>query len=359
VYLRPEPDDGTFLTARAMRSGITGLIIRPRMLLELEGDTPERLGRLRRVQGLLAKPSTVWLLDPETSGLIAPAITDEDAAGRLRKTAVAESVKLPLDLGTLADPEVKQSLLENTWSLQAGAQALTAPYFRVTSGDEQVIELNLDLARRTALVDDRPTMAVLEANIGAVTSGSLAGIAARMRAAGVDLVMVRVVGCNESASQRHVASYLRLAREITAAGLEVICDQVGRLGPVLVAGAGAAFSTGSWHYRGVSYDLIPRKAGGGGSQAVPYEMPDRWRSSSPALARSLPDARCAVGNCCALDPKAKPADQREHFLHTVVAAAEQARDNTIETIVDSLIKSGDATAVCWAVALREVQAETG
>jgi hypothetical protein len=174
----------------------------------------------------------------------------------------------------------------------------------------------------------------------------------------VDLVMLRVVGCKEDAPARHVASYLRLARELTAAGLEVICDQVGRLGPVLVAGAGAAFSTGSWHYRSVPYDLIPRKGGGGGSQPIPYELPGRWRSSSPALARNLPAARCSVGSCRALDPEACPADQREHFLHTVVAAAEQARDSPIETILSSLTASGDATAAGWAAALREVQAES-
>lgn len=358
VFLRPEPDDGTFLTARALRSGIMGMILRPRLLLVREEDSEERLARLRRVQGLLARPSTVWLLDPETSGLVAAGITDEDAAARLRETAIAESVQLPLDLDTLAEPDTMQSLLEATWALQAGAAALTAPYFRVTLGDDHVIELNLELARRTTLVDERPTMAVLEANVGVVTSGSLVGIAARMRACGVDVVMLRVVGCKEDASQRHVASYLRLARELTEAGLQVICDQVGRLGPVLVAGSGAAFSTGSWHYRSVPYDLIPRKGGGGGSQPIPYELPGRWRSSSPALARNLPAARCAVKSCCALEPEATPADQREHFLHTVVAAAEQARDSMIETIVDSLAASGDAIAVGWAAALREVQAES-
>jgi hypothetical protein len=358
VFLRPEPDDGTFLSERALRSGITGLILRPRLLLELAGDSKERLGRLRRVRAVLAKPSTMWLLDPETSGLTAPAITEEDAAARLRQTAIAQSVELPLNLATLADPDVMQVLLEATWALQAGAAALTAPYFRITTGDELLIALNLELARRTALADERATMAVLEANVGALTSGSLTRIAARLRACGVDLVMLRVVGCKEDAPARHVASYLRLARELTAAGLEVICDQVGRLGPVLVAGAGAAFSTGSWHYRSVPYDLIPRKGGGGGSQPIPYELPGRWRSSSPALARNLPAARCSVGSCRALDPKAGPADQREHFLHTVVAAAEQARDNPIETILSSLTASGDATAAGWAAALREVQAES-
>jgi hypothetical protein len=358
VFLRPEPDDGTFLTARALRSGIEGLILRPRVLLLLDEDSEERRARVGRVRALLARPSTVWLLDPETSGLIAAGIRDEDAAARLRETAIARSVELPLDLDTLSDPDVQQALLESTWALQTGAAALTAPYFRVTRGDDEVVELNLELARRTAPVDDRPTMAVLEANVGAVTSGSLAGIAARMRASGVNIVMLRVVGCKEDATQRHAASYLRLARELTTAGLQVICDQVGRLGPVLVAGAGAAFSTGSWHYRSVPYDLTPRSGGGGGSQPIPYELPGRWRSTSPALARSLPAARCPVEGCRALEPNATPADQREHFLHTVVTAAEQARDSGVEAIIDTLIHSGDPTAAGWVAALREVQAES-
>jgi hypothetical protein len=356
VFLRPEQDDETFLSARGLRSGVAGLILRPRQLLLGERDSEERLGRIARLKGLLAKPSTVWLMDPETACLVDPDIVNEPGARRLRESAIALSVNLPLQRDTLEDDEVQQGLLEATWGLQASAAALSAPYLRIARGDDAAVTVNLELLRRTALSDDRPTVAVLEINIGAITSGWSTGIAQRLAKAGADVVLLRVIGCKEDAPQRHAAAYLRLARELRSSKLQVICDQVGRLGPVLVAGAGAAFSTGSWHYRSVPRDLTPRSGGGGGSPPIPYELPGRWRSTGPSLARNLSTAQCPVEGCRALELDATPADQREHFLHTIVASAEEALAGDIDALVSSLRSSGDPIAAGWAQALREVQA---
>jgi hypothetical protein len=358
VFLRPEVDDENFITTRAQRTGITGLILRPRQLTVLESDGDERRARFRRLQALLAKPSTVWFLDPETSGLVAPSILNEDGAVRLRATAVAQSVALPLDVDTLRDPVVQQGLLEATWGVQAGAVALAAPYFRLEHGDEMAVTVNLELLARTAVVDARPTMAVLETPVGVLTSGWLGGIGRRLRAAGADVVLVRVVGCREDAAPATVAAYLRLARELRGVSVEVICDQVGRLGPLLAAGAGVAFSTGSWHYRSVSRDLIPRGGGGGGSQPIRYELPGRWRAAAPELARSLPAARCPVQGCRALEADATATDQREHFLHTIVVLAHTVLAGDLEALIEALKRSGDSVAARWADALRDVQAES-
>ncbi len=358
VFLRPEQDDETFLSGRGLRSGVAGLILRPRQLLVAARDGEERRGRVARLKGLLSKPSTVWFMDPETACLVDPEIRNEPGARRMRESAIALSVHLPLQRDTLEENEIQQGLLEATWGVQAAAAALTAPYFRIARGDDVAVTLNLELLRRTALSDERPTVAVLEINIGAVTSGWSTGIARRLAKAGADIVLLRVVGCKEDAPQRHAAAYLRLACELGASKLQVICDQVGRLGPVLVAGAGAAFSTGSWHYRSVPRDLTPRSGGGGGSPAIPYELPGRWRSAGPSLARNLSSARCPVEGCRALKPNATPADQREHFLHTMVASAEEALSGGIDALVSSLTRSGDPVAAGWAHALREVQAES-
>jgi hypothetical protein len=357
VFLRPEQHDGHFLAERAQRTGVAGLILRPRQLVILEIDGEERRARLHRLHGLLAKPSTVWFLDPETSALAAPSILIEDGAARLRATAVAQSVRLPLDDDSLADSAVQQELLEATWALHAGAAALTAPYLRIANGDDAGLALNLDLLARTAVVDGRPTMAVLEVPVGALTSGWLTGVGDKLRAAGADVVLVRIAGCRENASPRHAAAYLRLARELRGTSLQVICDQVGRLGPLLAAGAGVAFSTGSWHYRSVSRDLLPR-SGGGGSQRIPYELPGRWRAAEPALARNLASARCPAPSCRALEPDATPADQREHFLHSIVAFARMLVDADLDVLIDTLIRSGDPVAAKWASAVRELQAES-
>jgi hypothetical protein len=359
VFLRPEQDDQKFIGARGLRSGVAGLILRPRQLLHAKRDSDERRERIARLNALLAKPSTVWLMDPETACLVDPEIRNEPGARRLRESLIALSVELPLQRETLEnDEDTQQRLLEATWGLQAAAAGLTAPYVRVARGDDAALALNLELLRRTALADERPAVAVLEINIGALTSGWSAGIARRLANAGAEVVLLRVVGCKEDATRRHVAGYLRLARELLDTGLQVICDQVGRLGPVLVAGAGAAFSTGSWHHRSVPRDLTPRSTGGGGSQAIPYELPGRWRSTSPSLARNLPSARCPVKKCRALQAKAKPADQREHFLHTIIRGAAEALTADIETLIASLIASRDPIAAGWAQALREVQAES-
>ncbi len=358
VFLRPEQDDETFLSARGLRSGVAGLILRPRQLVLAERDGEERRSRVARLKGLLARPSTVWLMDPETACLVDPEILNEAGARRLRESAIALSVKLPLQRDTLEDDDIQQGLLEATWGLQAAAATLTAPYFRIAQGDDVAVTLNLELLRRTALSDERPTVAVLEINIGAITSGWSNGVARRLAKAGADVVLLRVVGCKEDAPQRHATAYLRLACELRASKLQVICDQVGRLGPVLVAGAGAAFSTGSWHHRSVPRHLTPRSGGGGGSPAIPYELPGRWRSAAPSLARNLSTARCPVKGCLALEPDATPADQREHFLHTIVASAEDALTGDIDALISSLASSGDPIAAGWAQALREVQAES-
>jgi hypothetical protein len=356
VFLRPEQDDETFLSARGLRSGVAGLILRPRQLLLAERDSGEHRDRIARLKGLLAKPSTVWLMDPETACLVDPEILNEPGARRLRESAIALSVNLPLQGDTLEDDEIQQGLLEATWGLQASAAALSAPYLRIARGDDAAVTVNLELLRRTALSDDRPTVAVLEINIGAITSGWSTGIARRLATAGADVVLLRVVGCKEDAPQRHAAAYLRLVRELRSSKLQVICDQVGRLGPVLVAGAGAAFSTGSWHHRSVPRGLTPRSGGGGGSPPIPYELPGRWRSTDPSLARHLNTAQCPVEGCRALELDATPADQREHFLHTIVASAEEALAGDVDALVSSLMSSGDPIAAGWAQALREVQA---
>lgn len=359
AFLRPEGDDANFLVNRAPRTGIAGYVMRPRQLGALATDDERYQQRQVRVQALLAEPSTVWLLDPETSCLTDQRVlADEGVVIRIRATAIAQSVALPLDPHALTDADVQQSLLEATWGLQAGAAALTAPYLRLTAQDSTTTAVNLELLQRTAAADDRPTMAVVEGSIATLTDSRLATLGHRLRAAGADIVLLRIVGSKENASAHQVASYIRVARGLRAASLNIICDQVGRLGPLYAASIGAAFSTGSWHYRSIPTDRVPRSGGGGGSQPIFYEMPGRWRAVEPAMARQLPSARCPVEGCRALTAAAKPGDQREHFLHTITALAETIVEGDLAALLDALEGSGDPILRGWALALRQVYAES-
>jgi hypothetical protein len=355
-------DDATFLTKHAMTTGIAGLIVRPRHLQARADDTTERKQRVVDVKTLLAKPGTSSILDPETAALCGDDIDSEEGAERLRATAIATCIDIPWTRDALADADVQQQILEATWSEGAFADALSAPYIRIARGDDEALDLNIELARRTAQaarIEGKPACAFIEVNIGAITTGWLAGAPRRYRNAGVNVVVLRIVRFREDASLRHMRACLAFVRELRDAGLDVICDQVGRVGPVFVAGTGCAFSTGSWHFRTVTNQLVPKKGGGGGSRAIPYELPDHWRDASASLARSLDGARCPVDDCDALATES-PGALRAHFLHTLVRAAEvAAAADGLERTIASLRAAQGEPQTAWAIALSEAQSETG
>ena len=363
VFLRPEMDDAKFLREHAMATGIAGLIVRPRQLHVLESDTAERKQRVDEVKELLAKPGTISIFDPETAALCGIGVDTEDGAERLRETPVARCTTIPWTAELLIDPDRQQHVLEVTWAEGAFADALTAPYVRIARGDDEALELNVEFVRRTAAAaraEGKPMCAVIEANIGAITSGWLTGIAHPLRDAGADIVLLRVVAFREDAGLRHLRACLELVRELRREGLDVICDQVGRVGPVLVAATGCAFSTGSWHFRSVARQLVPKKAGGGGSRAIPYELNADWRDAPVSLARSLDRARCPIEGCRALEVDATPADLRAHFLHTMVRSAGiAAQADGLDRTITSLNAAKGKLSGIWAAALTDVQSDTG
>jgi hypothetical protein len=357
--LRPEHGDGRFIRDRVLPTGAGGLVISARLVNGLESDPPHRAERVRELRALLGESRALWLYDPDTPALADPGVlTESGAAARLRDGPIGSSVPLPLRVELASDRDVTQALLESTWAQQATSAGMSAPYLRFKAGDDALQRLNVELVRRTSQADHRPAIAFVEATVGALTSGRMATLAEAYARAGARVAVLRVAGLPEQqALRRQVAAYLRTIATYKSAGLQVVADMAGRLGAVLVAGGADAFSSGSWHFRSVSRDRVPRVGGGGGSRPVLYELGRRFRAVSPDLARQLPDAQCAVAGCRALDSNASAADLREHAIHIFVAAAADAAARGPAGVLADLEGAGLSYTAEWALGLRDAMAE--
>lgn len=360
--LRTERGDLRFLARRVLGGPAAGLVVSARILASVTGDDSERRAALAAWRRLLASPGLTWLFDPDTVALTAADIVDEPgAAERLREGPIGSSVELPLSVADVAhDAETRQGLLQATWAQQAGAAALSAPYVPHTRGDDLPTDVNLELVRSTARADGRPTAAWLQATVGTLTSGEIAPLARRYAAAGADVALLRIEGVTErDATARHVEAYVRAIQAFEAAGVQAVPDCVGRLGPVLVAAGATAFTAGSWHFRGVGRERLPRRQRGGGSAPVPYELPGRLRAAGALqLARQARSAWCTVPGCRALAPDATPGDLREHAVHEFAAAATQASVQGVAGMLSLLASEADQLLLGWAQGLRATSARS-
>ena len=193
-------------------------------------------------------------------------------------------------------------------------------------------------------------VAFVQVTLAALLDGVLSRLAPAYAATGVTRAFARVRGLDaEQASAPEFSAYLNAIAAFTAVGVELVPDCVGRLGPPLVAGGAASFSTGPVHFRRVPQALL-NKSGGGGIEVF-YEVPGGFH----AVARSARHAAapCFVPNCAAAASNVSLEELRLHNLHVLREEARLAAANDAAWYAARLIASGQPEAAVWADVLRE------
>jgi len=218
------------------------------------------------------------------------------------------------------------------------ATTLVPPHFY----NDDVAQLNVDLAARTLARYDRPVRAVLVASRDYLATDDTAQRLADLYAdAGLEAVELRLspVG-GEDESVRKVRSSLDVVGAFADAGLDVYLGHQGQLGQTALAlGLVRGFSVGVGLHEGVNHAGVinrqthPRQPGEGVSNYGPLagvHLTDAAVTIPRGMARALYEDRsirtrlsCPLG-ACAVHVDGPLRDVRGHYLH--------ARANGVATL---------------------------
>jgi len=251
-------------------------------------STPTRLLDVSRAADI-----PVWR-DPETSGLSSRSVLRLSATRRLRLTPLARAFPLPLDLTAFDRPKARMHAVELVLAAQSGSETAAAPYFNFDRRDSQAFRLNLRLARDvvSSVADQIPT-AFVQVTQRKLLTGLPAAVAADYAAVGVRRVVIRVRGLKcQQANAQELAAYLDSIEAFQSNGVDAFADCAGLLGPVLVAGGAAGFSTGTRFFKSVPAAPLSVGGGGGGSP-IAAQVPGTFSEVSRPSDQSARDTRVA------------------------------------------------------------------
>lgn len=354
VYFRPEHNEADLVRAALEARLISVGVIRSKYLVPLPGegrtgqDHEELAATFRRANGQ-------YLVDPDTPALCEPGLRDEELERRLRLTGAAQAVELPLQFAVIQDDGRRAHFIAENVGMQVGAAGVVAPYLEVLTERDPRLAINLKMLEETIIAasDGRPVVAVLQTTGHRLRRGLVEQIAPLYAATGVKRLLLRVRRFEpEEATAAEVAAYLDAVASLTALGVRVIPDCVGRLGPVLLADGAHAFSTGSRFFRKVAESPI-NTGGGNGGGALVYEVSGRLRAVPVLAGRSDRVPRCAIPGCHADTARADGAAVRLHNLHALDAVAQLAARLGPAGFAAHLENGGDVREREWARALRE------
>jgi hypothetical protein len=342
-YFRPE-DDQWLLIRACGADAFDGAIVQARYLAPYP-EADARYGQdPRELANALREHGAPWLIDLGTPALSHRDITRADPWARLRETDFAQLVELPLAAGALEDPGAQDTFVDAALEFQVDAPLRSAPYFEFASEDDPFLPINLAMLRRVVGAAGPAAVGIMQITLDGLNRGLPLRVAARYADTGVHLLLLRVRNLPaESASVRQFGAYLDAVAGYVAREIDIVADQVGRLGPPVVAGGAAGFSGGAQFFRTVPGQVVTLGGGGGGTK-LPVELPGRWAT---ATRNALPsDFSCPVDGCRVAAGSRKPNDLREHTLHYLRYLAVLASD--VGAITRSLKASGQAGAVAWA-----------
>jgi hypothetical protein len=292
-----------------------------------------------------------YVIDPGTPALTKRNIATIEEGARLRQSPMAASINLPLSADDLRNRYRRERFVDDTLGVQTGAQARAAPYLEYKHRGVDVRRVNLAMLRRCVSSAARQLpVGFIQLTLPTLLDGLLIRLAAPYAQTGVTRVFVRVRGLEaEAANAREFSAYLDGIAAFTEVGVELIPDCVGRLGPALVAGGAATFSTGAVYFRKVSTRLL-NKSGGGGLE-VYYEVAGGFYSVPRGARHAAP--RCVVPSCPAAAPNASLDDLRLHNLHVLREESRLAAVSSGASYAARLIESGQPEAAVWGEVLRE------
>jgi hypothetical protein len=342
-YFRPEDDQWRLIRACGAEA-FDQAIVQARYLAPFPLDDGRHGQEARALAHALHEHGAPWLIDLGTPALCHRDVERADSSARLRQAEFAQLLSLPLTAADLADAAARNAFVDLALEFQVDAPLRSAPYFEVAAEDDPFVDINLDMLRRVAGAAGPGAVGFLELTLDALNRGLPGRLARRYADTGLSLVMLRVRNLTpEAASVRQFAAYLDAVAAFAAHEIALVADQVGRLGPPLVAGGANGFSGGTQFFR-----TVPRQAvtlgGGGGGPKLPVELPGRWTA---APRDTVPAAIiCPVGGCRIAEGSRKTDDLREHNLHYLRYLGQLADDRA--ALVRVLKSSGQREAVAWA-----------
>lgn len=344
LFLRPEHNQWDFVRKRGR--AYDGAIIPARYLSPYPSGDPSFGKPGDRLAVAVRAAEREVVVDLGTPALMSRSVVTHPNAARLRATPAARAVELPLTAAQLQHRATRDRFVGACLEGQPFSARLTAPYLDFTSIGDERFKLNVEMIRRAvSVVGPQRAIAFVQVMSSRLRSGVLAEAAPVIAATGVRQVVLRVRDIGELASSEDFDAYLRAQDTFIGAGLEVIIDCAGRLGPLFVHEGAAGFSTGSMYFRKVAKPLFAMGGGGGGT-ALRYEVYGAWNWVDRALI-GTPEISCPVSGC-SVSAGAKLDDIREHNLHVLRHLAREMATWGTVAVINSLRHSEDQTAIEWA-----------
>jgi hypothetical protein len=351
IYLRLEHEQIELVRSSSSPRPFGAAILYARYLAPYPTGHPRAGQSTSELRDALRGAKVKYVIDPGT-----PAFTKSDIATvkegeRLRESAMAAAIDLPLRAEDLRNRRRRERFVDDTLGIQAGAAALAPPYLEYKWRGPEVLRVNLAMVRRcVASVGTQLPVAFLQLTHWCLLDGLLERLAGPYAATGVKRVFCRVRFLNaEAASSHEFDTYLEGIAAFADMGIELIPDCVGRLGPSLVAAGASSFSTGAIYFRKVPAALL-NKSGGGGRE-VYYEVAGGFRAVSREERHAEPS--CFVADCPAADADASLDDVRIHNLHVLRQESRLAATSGAAVYGARLIASGQPRAVVWGEVLRK------
>jgi len=351
IYLRPEHDQWDLIRACAARRPFDAAIVYARYIAPYPAGHPRAGHSPTELTDALRDVEFPYVVDPGTPALAKRDVATAKEASRLRESPMVAALDLPLRFADLAGRGRRDQFVDDTMVAQVGADAVAPPYLEYKHRGPDVLELNIMMLRRCiASAAEQLPVAFIQLTRAAFLDGLLPRIAPAYAQTGVTRVFIRVRGLEaESASAREFGDYVDAIAAFAGRGVEVVPDCVGRLGPPLIAGGAASFSTGAVYFRKVAVPLLNK--GGGGGVEVFYEVPQGWHEVPRGARHRAP--RCFVPGCVAATTTASLDDVREHNLHLLREESRLAAANPAAWYAARLVASGQPDAVAWGEVLRE------
>lgn len=351
-YLRCESDEWDFVSELKEPLPFDAAVISDRYLAEYP-ERHARFGEPRdRLVAALDNRGVRWSVDPDTARLEQAKSADRQRP-RAGNRPLARAVPLPITAARLGTQDSIDALVEAGAPHQLGSRAFAAPYLEVAGPDDPRLAINLRLlARSRELAGDSALIAYLQILRRNLLDGSAGEIAKRLAHAGAEVIFVRVRRFEpERATAEEVLAYADLIGTGARAGVRIVADCVGRLGPVLISTGADGFATNAWRFRKVSDDLHPA-GGGGGAGELLWEVPGGATGLSASAV--VAPASCQVEDCPAPEgPEADHVATRIHNLHEFHGAARQAAAEGL-AYAARLASSPSPTARGWAEALQQL-----
>lgn len=346
-FIRPEHNEWNFVGKSA--AAYDGAIIPARYLSRYPEGSPSFEWPAVRLAEAVRQVDREVIVDPGTPALVSRSVVDSKAA-RLRATPAGQAIDLPLSLDSLADRGVRNHFVDATLEGQPFSDRKAAPYLDFTTIKGAAFQLNLQMIRRAmAISGPARTLVFVQVRFSRLLAGALAEAAPAIADTGATQVILRVRGFGEYSPPRELEAYLYALDAFLGAGLEVVIDCAGRLGPIFTHRGAAGFSSGSMFFRSVARDLFTLGGGGGGA-ALRYEVDGAWDWVERAQIQS--DAACPVMGC-EVGPGSSLDEIREHNLHLLRHMGVAAANWRTPELLASLRHSANPLAAAWASVLAQ------